>query len=384
MFVGLLLFVAIIVIAFWLIAIYNRLVAAKHAVAQGWANIDVLLRQRHDELPKLVGTCKQYMEYEKDAFDRVLQARSAVMGARGSLDMPALGKAESDLRGQLGKLFALAESYPDLKSNQSFTQLQHRISGLETGISDRRELYNDAVNQNNVAVEQFPGSIVAGLGGFRSFDLLQFDGGTTADVDVKALFNAELERSMAIGIVVFVLGFTLVVACLMAFNHLVMLKHNVAKAWANIDVLLRQRHDELRKLVTVCAQSMPHERALIERVAEARTRLAAAQHRADAGEVGPLDKALRADVVRLFALAEDYPELKANEHLLHVQERIAVLETAIADRREFFNATVTINNVQIGEFPYSILASLSGMRAFALFAREEPQGGPMRGRGRDA
>jgi len=189
MFVGLMLFVALIVIALWLVGIYNRLVATKHAVGQAWANIDVLLRQRHDELPKLVETCKQYMQHEKDAFDRVVQARSAVMGARGSQDMQALGKAETDLRGQLGRLFALAESYPDLKANQSFGQLQQRISDLETGISDRRELYNDAVNTNNVAIEQFPNSLVASAGGFRAFDLLEFEAGTTADVDVKALFN---------------------------------------------------------------------------------------------------------------------------------------------------------------------------------------------------
>lgn len=178
---------------------------------------------------------------------------------------------------------------------------------------------------------------------------------------------------MALGIVMFVIGFVLIVACFMAFNHLVMLKHNVAKAWANIDVLLRQRHDELRKLIVVCAEYMRHERALIERVAAARTRLAAAQQRADTGEVAALDRDLRGDVAHLLALAEAYPELKANEHLLQVQKRISALETAIADRREFFNATVTINNVQIAQFPYSVLAALAGMRSFALFAREEPQ-----------
>jgi LemA protein len=189
MFLGLIVIVVLIVVALWLIGVYNRLVATKHSVAQAWANIDVLLRQRHDELPKLVDTCKQYMEYEKAAFEGVLQARAAVMGARSSRDMAALGTAETGLRGELGKLFALAEAYPDLKANQSFGQLQQRVSSLETGISDRRELYNDAVNHNNVAIEQFPNSIVAGFGGFRAFDLLQFDAGTTADVDVKALFN---------------------------------------------------------------------------------------------------------------------------------------------------------------------------------------------------
>lgn len=176
---------------------------------------------------------------------------------------------------------------------------------------------------------------------------------------------------MALGIVLFVFAFVLAVACFMAFNHLVMLKHNVAKAWANIDVLLRQRHDELRKLITVCAEYMQHERGLIERVADARTRLSAAQQRGEAGEVAARDKELRGGVAQLLALAEAYPELKANEHLLRVQRRISALETAIADRREFFNATVTINNVQIAQFPYSVLASLAGMRAFELFDSNE-------------
>ena len=189
MFVGLVLFAAIVVAGIWFVGVYNKLVATKHGVAQAWANIDVLLRQRHDELPKLVDTCKQYMQYEQGAFEGVLHARAAVMGASSSRNAAALGKAETELRGELGKLFALAEAYPDLKANQSFAQLQHRISTLETGISDRRELYNDAVNHNNVSIEQFPGSVVAGFGGFRPFNLLQFEAGTTADVDVKALFN---------------------------------------------------------------------------------------------------------------------------------------------------------------------------------------------------
>ena len=189
---------------------------------------------------------------------------------------------------------------------------------------------------------------------------------------------------MALGIVAFVLGFVLIVACFMALNHLIRLKHNVAKAWANVDVLLRQRHDELGKLIALCAQYMRHERELIERVARGRAQLAAARQRASAAAVGAAESGMRADVERLLALAEAYPDLKANEHALHLQRRIAELETAIADRREFFNATVTINNVQVGQFPYSILALAFGMRAFALFASEEATVGAQRAAGRRA
>jgi LemA protein len=189
---------------------------------------------------------------------------------------------------------------------------------------------------------------------------------------------------MALGIVIVVLGFVLLVAGFMAFNHLVMLKHNVSKAWANVDVLLRQRHDELGKLIVVCAEYMRHERDVIERVSEARTQVAAARQRANAAAVGAADNRLRNDVAQLFALAEAYPALKADEKMLHLQRRITELENAIADRREFFNATVTINNVHIAQFPYSLFALAFGMRAFALFARDEPAAGPagVRGRGR--
>jgi LemA protein len=189
MFLGFIVFVAIVAAFLWYVATYNNLIAARERIAQAWSNIDVLLRERHDELPKLVDTCKQYMKYEQETLDRVLEARAAIFGARHSSDPAVLGQAESELRGQLGKLFALAEDYPDLRANQTFVVLQQRISALETGISDRRELYNGAVNENNVAIEQFPGNIVAAMGGFREAKLLEFEAASTAAVDVKALVN---------------------------------------------------------------------------------------------------------------------------------------------------------------------------------------------------
>ena len=171
------------------IIIYNNLVSLKHAVAQAWANIDVLLKQRHDELPKLVETCKQYMQYEQDTLEKVMQARAAVSDARARGDVAAVGAAESTLRLGLGNLFAVAEAYPDLKANQSFQHLQTRISGLENSIADRREFYNAAVNQNNVRIEQFPDVLVANAFGFKSAQLLEFSEAEKADVDVKALFG---------------------------------------------------------------------------------------------------------------------------------------------------------------------------------------------------
>ncbi|WP_275100086.1 LemA family protein [Sedimenticola hydrogenitrophicus] len=177
------------VVAFYTIAIYNGLVNLKHGVSKAWANIDVLMKQRHDELPKLVETCKQYMQYEQETLERVMQARAAVSSARERGDIGALGGAENQLRLGLGNLFAVAEAYPDLKANETFQHLQGRISGLENSIADRREYYNESVNNNNVRIEQFPDLIVARLFNFKAAELLEFSAEEKQDVDLKSLFN---------------------------------------------------------------------------------------------------------------------------------------------------------------------------------------------------
>ena len=180
---------AVIVVAIvYLIMLYNNLVQVKHNVTKAWANIDVLLKQRHDELPKLIETCKQYMKFEQDTLQKVIEARSKVFSARESQDIRALGAAESGLRASIGSLFALAESYPDLKTNQTFLQLQSRISGLENAIADRREFYNETVNINNVRIEQFPDTIVVAMFSFKPAQLLEFDAAEKTDVDIKQLF----------------------------------------------------------------------------------------------------------------------------------------------------------------------------------------------------
>ena len=171
------------------ISLYNHLVSLKHAVGKAWANIDVSLKQRHDELPKLVEVCKQYKQFEQTTLQRVIEARSMVQSAREGQDIAALGKAEGMLRMGLGSIFAVAEAYPELKSNEHFMQLQTRISGLENTIADRRELYNESVNINNVQIEVFPASIIAALFNFGEKPLLEFSAGEKADVDMKQLFS---------------------------------------------------------------------------------------------------------------------------------------------------------------------------------------------------
>ena len=179
----------LIVIGIYGVMLYNGLVSCKHAVAKAWANIDVLLKQRHDELPKLVEVCKQYKQFEQETLQRVIEARAAVHSAREAGNVGALGKAEGSLRSGLGRLFAIAEAYPELKTNEHFMQLQQRISSLEGSIADRRELYNETVNINNVRVEQFPDSLIARLFGFEQRTLLEFSTAEKADVDVRQLFS---------------------------------------------------------------------------------------------------------------------------------------------------------------------------------------------------
>lgn len=182
---GILLAVALL----YFISLYNGLVAVKNAVAKAWANIDVLLKQRHDELPKLIDTCKQYMQHEQATLEKVIAARAKVSSAREMQDLTRLGQAEGALRSGLGQLFALAENYPELKANEQFLHLQSRISALENSIADRREFYNESVNINNVQIEQFPGVLLARFFNFPAQDMLRFSSEEKQDIDVADRFH---------------------------------------------------------------------------------------------------------------------------------------------------------------------------------------------------
>jgi len=174
----------------YLIGLYNGLVRVRAAVKLAWSNIDVLLVQRHDELPKLVEVCRQYMQYEAATLERVMRARSGVDTARSSANLSSLGAAERDLRSGLTGLYAVAENYPQLKASEPFRHLQERISGHETAIADRREVYNEAANINNVRIETFPDVLIARLGDFPAVQLLHFESDQKADVDLKAAFSS--------------------------------------------------------------------------------------------------------------------------------------------------------------------------------------------------
>jgi LemA protein len=140
------------------VMIYNGLVALKNDIDKAWANIDIMLKQRHDELPKLVEVCKGYMNYERDTLQKIVQARAMYQQAV-TVDQKA--QADRSANAAIRGLFAVAENYPDLKANDHFLQLQKRITELENQIADRREFYNDSVNTFNIRIQEFPDTLVA-------------------------------------------------------------------------------------------------------------------------------------------------------------------------------------------------------------------------------
>ncbi len=174
----------------WGISIYNMLVSLKNNADKSWSNIDVLLKQRNSELPKLIDTCKQHMTYEQETLEKVIKARNLVESALKSKDMQALSAAEAQLEVGLNGLFAVAEQYPELKASDAFLRLQTRITTLEESISDRREFYNDSAAINNTRMEQFPDNIIANTFNFKKFDLLEFELDELKDVDVGAAFES--------------------------------------------------------------------------------------------------------------------------------------------------------------------------------------------------
>jgi len=143
----------------YLLMLYNGLIAVKNNVDKAWANIDVLLKQRHDELPNLMEVCKGYMKYEGDTFERVTKARSLYSQAQ-TVDQKV--EASATMTSAVGRLLATAENYPELKANNNFMQLQTRISELESQIADRREFYNDSVNVFNIRIQEMPDALLAG------------------------------------------------------------------------------------------------------------------------------------------------------------------------------------------------------------------------------
>ena len=180
--VGLLVALVVVGFAIYAIVIYNELVRLRNDNDRAWANIDVLLKQRHDEIPNLVETVKGYMQHERQTLVALTEARAASMNAA------TVGqKAQADLlvTGALRGLFAVAEDYPDLKANQNFLKLQNRISELEERIADRREFFNDDVNTYNTRIKQIPDLFLANMIGLKSRDMFKVTEEERRAVEVK-------------------------------------------------------------------------------------------------------------------------------------------------------------------------------------------------------
>src|SRR5256712_5756105 len=171
--IGLLLYVAM---------LYNGLVALKNDIDKAWANIDVMLKQRHDELAKLLAVCKGYMDYERDTLLKITQARSMYQQAV-TVDQKA--QADQTMTSALRGFFAVAENYPDLQANNNFMQLQQRITELESQIADRREFYNDSENTFNIRIQQMPDTFVASFMNLKPRPMFQVEDADKADVPMR-------------------------------------------------------------------------------------------------------------------------------------------------------------------------------------------------------
>src|SRR6187200_3015146 len=171
----------IVVLVLWIIMIYNQLVAMRQRVGQSFADVDVQLKQRHDLIPNLIETVKGYATHERGTLEEVVKARNVAMAAQGPAQQAA---AENMLSGALRQLFALSEAYPDLKANQNFQQLQAELSDIENKLAAARRFFNNAVQEYNTGIQNFPAVLIAGPLGFspRTF----FDVGDERAVLEKA------------------------------------------------------------------------------------------------------------------------------------------------------------------------------------------------------
>ncbi len=156
---------AIVLLVLWIVMIYNGLVAMRQRVNQAFADIDVQMKQRHDLIPNLVETVKGYAAHERGTLEAVIQARNAAVTAQAG-GVAAQAAAEGALSGALRQLFALSEAYPDLKANQNFQQLQSELSDIENKLASARRFFNNAVQEYNTGIQQFPAVLLAGSLGF--------------------------------------------------------------------------------------------------------------------------------------------------------------------------------------------------------------------------
>ena len=169
----------VVLVILWFIGLYNGLQRRKLNAENAWSDIDVQLKRRHDLIPNLVNTVQGYATHEKSTFEEVTKARAAAVNAQGVADQAG---AENMLTQALGRLFAVAEAYPDLKANTNFMQLQEELTSTENKIGFSRQHFNKTVNQFNEAIKIFPSNIVAGMFDFKTMDFFELDEAEAAAV----------------------------------------------------------------------------------------------------------------------------------------------------------------------------------------------------------
>lgn len=162
--------IVVLVLVFWIVQ-YNGMVKLRNWIEEAWAQIDVQLKRRYDLIPNLVETVKGYAKHERETLERVIEARNRLFAGGG--DRSQQMEANDALSGALKSLFALQESYPDLKAHEGFAKLQEQLEGTENKIASARQLYNRTVMQYNTKIESFPGNIVAGVHGFKRHSMLE-------------------------------------------------------------------------------------------------------------------------------------------------------------------------------------------------------------------
>ena len=165
----------------WFFTVYNGLIQVKENIKKSWANIDVLLMQRSDEIPKLIKVLKSFVKHEKKMFDNILDARTNYLGANSVSEK---ADADNQMSEALKSVFALSEAYPELGSNDNFIKLQERISSLENEIADRRELYNESVNNYNIRIQSLPDMFIANTLGLPQEVMFKVDENKKKDIDI--------------------------------------------------------------------------------------------------------------------------------------------------------------------------------------------------------
>lgn len=172
----------VVIVVIWFIATYNRFVSLRNRVEEAFSTMDVYLKKRYDLVPNLVETVKGYAKHESSTFENVVKARNMAMGAH---TMEERAQGESMLTGTLKSLFALAESYPELKANQNFQDLQNQLSAIENDIVNARKWYNAIVREFNIAREAFPSVLVAGVMGLTKKEMFEIDSAERQNVKVQ-------------------------------------------------------------------------------------------------------------------------------------------------------------------------------------------------------